>query len=205
MLLVIDNYDSFTFNLVQAFETLGKEVAVFRNDRIDVRRAEELAPDGIVISPGPCTPEKAGISVELVRRMSGRVPILGVCLGHQAVAAAFGARVVRAGRVMHGKTSRILHDGRGIFRGLPCPFVAGRYHSLIVDEADLPACLEVSARSEEGEIMAIRHKSFATEGVQFHPESVLTPEGMVMLKNFLEYCSGSKPGRGLEKKGGIVP
>jgi len=183
---MIDNYDSFTYNLVQAFGVLGATVRVERNDAITVDEVERLKPDRIVISPGPCTPLEAGISVEVIRRFAGRVPILGVCLGHQSIGHAFGGEVVRADRLMHGKTSEIRHDGRGVFVGLPDPFVATRYHSLVVRESSLPACLVATAHSaDQGELMGVRHREFAVEGVQFHPESFLTPDGPGLLKNFL--------------------
>jgi len=188
MIFVLDNYDSFTFNLVQYIGATGEEVEVRRNDQITVARIEEMRPRRIVISPGPRTPEEAGISMALVRELGPTIPILGVCLGHQAIGAAFGARVVRSRRIMHGKTSLVEHDGRTIFRGLNSPLVANRYHSLIVEERNLPNDLEVSARSNElGEsiIMGLRHRRFPVEGVQFHPESVLTPEGEKLILNFL--------------------
>jgi anthranilate synthase/aminodeoxychorismate synthase-like glutamine amidotransferase len=183
--LMIDNYDSFTFNLVQYLGELGARVRVRRNDKIDLAGIKAMAPGAIVISPGPCTPREAGISVELIRELAGQVPILGVCLGHQCIGEAFGGRVVRAGRLMHGKTSPIVHDARTIFCGLPSPFEAIRYHSLLVEPQSLPDCLEVSAWTAEGEIMGLRHKSMAVEGVQFHPESILTQHGKELLKNFL--------------------
>jgi anthranilate synthase/aminodeoxychorismate synthase-like glutamine amidotransferase len=185
MILMIDNYDSFTYNLVQYIGQLGGEVAVHRNDKISLDEIRRLQPDAIVISPGPCTPKEAGISVELIRQFSSTIPILGVCLGHQAIGYAFGGEVVRAERIMHGKTSQIINDGRTIFQGLPNPFVAGRYHSLIVKRDSLTDCLEISAETEQGEIMGIRHKEYQVEGIQFHPESVLTPNGKRILKNFL--------------------
>jgi len=185
MILMIDNYDSFTYNLVQYIGQLGGEVVVHRNDQISLDEIRRLQPDAIVISPGPCTPKEAGISVELIRQFSSAIPILGVCLGHQAVGYAFGGEVVRAERIMHGKTSQIINDGRTIFQGLPNPFVAGRYHSLIVERNSLPDCLEISAETEQGEVMGIRHKEYPVEGIQFHPESVLTPNGKRILKNFL--------------------
>ena len=185
MLLMIDNYDSFTYNLVQYLGELGEEVVVRRNDAITCDGIEALGPDVIVVSPGPCTPNEAGVSVECIRRFSGSVPILGVCLGHQSLAAAFGASIVRADRIMHGKTSPIEHDGATIFEGLPNPFDATRYHSLLVDPASVPECLEVTARTREGEIMALRHREHLTEGIQFHPESILTVEGKPLLRNFL--------------------
>lgn len=186
MLLIIDNYDSFTYNLVQYLGELGQEMRVFRNDKIGIAEIEEIAPERIVISPGPCTPKEAGVSVELIRNFAGKVPILGVCLGHQAIAEAFGGDVVRNYRLMHGKTSMIYHDGKTIFTGLPNPFEATRYHSLIVKRETLPAFLEVSAETKEGEIMGIRHKDYKVEGVQFHPESILTAVGKDLLKNFIE-------------------
>ena len=191
--VVIDNYDSFTFNLVQYLGELGAEVLVFRNDAIPPEKIAELEPTHLVISPGPCTPNEAGISVEVIRQYAGKVPILGVCLGHQAIEQAFGGRIVRAKRLMHGKTSPIRHDGKTIFTDLPNPFEATRYHSLVVERASLPACLEISAVSEDdGEIMGVRHKDFppevAIEGVQFHPESILTAVGKELLRNFLERC-----------------
>ncbi len=193
MLLVIDNYDSFTYNLVQLLGRLLLEAGyadvplrVIRNDAMDVEDILELRPSAIVISPGPGRPEDAGVTMPVIRALSGRVPILGVCLGHQAIAAAFGGRVVRAGRLMHGKASPILHNGRDLFEGLPSPFMAGRYHSLLVAEP-LPEVLEVTARTPEGEIMALRHREHPTFGVQFHPESVLTPEGLRLLRNFLAW------------------
>ena len=186
MLLMIDNYDSFTFNLVQYFGELGAEVKVVRNDQITVDEAVRLKPARIVISPGPCTPNEAGISLGAIARFGGEIPILGVCLGHQAIGQAFGGKVVKAKRVMHGKVSSVRHDGRGVFAGIPDGFAATRYHSLAVERASLPACLEVSAQSEEGEIMGLRHRSLPVEGVQFHPEAMLTEHGHAMLKNFLE-------------------
>ncbi len=190
MVFVLDNYDSFTYNLVQYLGELGQQVEVRRNDQVTVAEVEALRPARIVISPGPCTPQEAGISIELIRRLAGKVPILGVCLGHQALGAAFGGRVVRAAHIMHGKTSEIEHDGRTIFRGLPSPFTATRYHSLVVAEQDLPQELEVSARARERDgtrvIMGLRHKRFPVEGVQFHPESVLTQRGKRLVENFLQ-------------------
>jgi para-aminobenzoate synthetase component 2 len=185
-LVMIDNYDSFTYNLVQYLGELGAEVTVKRNDAIDVAGVRALRPGAVVISPGPCTPAEAGISLKLLREMAGEVPILGVCLGHQCIGEAFGAKVVRAKRLMHGKTSPVIHDGNTIFTGLPSPFEAMRYHSLIVDPASIPSTLEVSARTAENEIMGLRHKELAVEGVQFHPESILTIEGKHLLKNFLD-------------------
>jgi para-aminobenzoate synthetase component II len=184
-LLVVDNYDSFTYNLVQYLEILGAHCDVRKNDRVDVASAKTLAPDGILISPGPCSPNEAGSSLEIIEALAPHIPILGVCLGHQALAQVHGGRVVRAERIMHGKTSPILHDGQTIFAGLPDPFVATRYHSLIVDRESLPVDLEVSAWTQEGEIMGLRHKRFPLEGVQFHPESILTIRGMDLLRNWL--------------------
>jgi anthranilate synthase/aminodeoxychorismate synthase-like glutamine amidotransferase len=184
-ILMIDNYDSFTYNLVQYLGELGAELEVRRNDAIDVAGVRALAPQAIVISPGPCTPKEAGISVPLLREMAGELPILGVCLGHQCIGEAFGGKVVRAGRLMHGKTSPILHDGRGMFAGLPRPFDAMRYHSLLVAADSIPECLEISARTAEGEVMGLRHRTLAVEGIQFHPESIGTPDGKRLLANFL--------------------
>jgi anthranilate synthase component 2 len=186
MILMIDNYDSFTFNLVQYFGELGAEVKVVRNDEIGIDEAARLRPSQLVISPGPCTPNEAGISLGAIARFAGEIPILGVCLGHQAIGQAFGGKVVRAKRIMHGKVSSVRHDGRGVFAGIPDGFTATRYHSLAVEHESLPACLEVSARSEEGEIMGLRHRTLPVEGVQFHPEALLTEHGHAMLKNFLE-------------------
>jgi anthranilate synthase/aminodeoxychorismate synthase-like glutamine amidotransferase len=189
MVFVLDNYDSFTYNLVQYLGELGAEVVVRRNDRVTVTEIEEMKPDRILVSPGPCTPQEAGISVELIRHFAGKVPLLGVCLGHQALGAAFGGKVVRAGTLMHGKTSEVKHDGKTIFRDLPSPLTATRYHSLVVSEKDLPGELEVSASTVEKDgsrtIMGLRHKKFPVEGVQFHPESVLTGEGKNLIRNFL--------------------
>ena len=186
MLLMIDNYDSFTFNLVQYFMELGTEVVVYRNDVITVKEIEKLRPERLVISPGPCDPVKAGISVEAIKHFAGRLPILGVCLGHQSIGYAFGGEVVRAARLMHGKTSMVYHDGKTIFEGIENPFEANRYHSLIVRKETLPDCLEVSAWTDADEIMGLRHKSYQIEGVQFHPESILTRAGKDILKNFLK-------------------
>ena len=186
MLLMIDNYDSFTFNLVQYFGELGAEVKVFRNDELDVDKIEALAPSHIVLSPGPRTPNEAGVTLDTIERLAGRIPILGVCLGHQAIGQAFGGKVVRAKQVMHGKVSRIRHDGRGVFARVENDFVATRYHSLVVERDSLPACLEVSAHSEDGEIMGLRHRSLAVEGVQFHPEAMLTEHGHRLLENFIK-------------------
>jgi anthranilate synthase/aminodeoxychorismate synthase-like glutamine amidotransferase len=191
MLLVIDNYDSFTYNLVQYLGELGQEVRVVRNDEIAAADIAGLAPSKIVISPGPCTPNEAGISLEAIETYAGKVPILGVCLGHQAIGQAFGGKIVRAARVMHGKTSQISHDGRGMFTGLPNPFQATRYHSLLIERSSVPACLEITAESPDGEIMAVRHTSLPIEGVQFHPESFLTTSGKDLLRNFLTH--GGRP------------
>ncbi len=187
MLLLIDNYDSFTYNLAQYLGELGAEVRVERNDRITVDEIEQLQPQRIVISPGPCTPNEAGISLEVIRRLSGKMPILGVCLGHQSIGQAFGGKVVRAKKVMHGKTSKIFHDEKGLFRGLTNPFEATRYHSLVVE--DLPASLEVTAKTWDEEVMALQHRELPVYGVQFHPESILTLEGKQLLRNFLEMRS----------------
>jgi len=185
MIVMIDNYDSFTYNLVQYLGEMGQKLRVFRNDEITVQEVADLAPDHLVISPGPCTPAEAGISVALIRALAGKAPILGVCLGHQSIGQAFGGRIVRAKRLMHGKTSPIHHDGRGVFAGLPNPFEATRYHSLIVEPESLPACLEITARADEDEIMGLRHRELPVEGVQFHPESILTQHGKDLLRNFL--------------------
>jgi para-aminobenzoate synthetase component 2 len=185
-ILMIDNYDSFTYNLVQYLGELGAELEVRRNDAIDVAGVRAMAPKAIVISPGPCTPKEAGVSVPLLRAMAGELPILGVCLGHQCIGEAFGGKVVRAGRLMHGKTSPILHDGKNIFAGLPNPFDAMRYHSLLVAADSIPSCLEVSARTAEGEVMGLRHRTRRVEGIQFHPESIGTPNGKRLLANFLK-------------------
>jgi anthranilate synthase/aminodeoxychorismate synthase-like glutamine amidotransferase len=183
--IVIDNYDSFTYNLVQYLEILGVECEVFANDAIDVEGVRARAADGVLISPGPCTPNEAGVSLELITALGGELPILGVCLGHQAIGQAYGGNVVRAARLMHGKTSAIEHDGRSIYTGLPRPFEATRYHSLLVERASLPDVLEVSAWTAEGEVMGLRHRELPVEGVQFHPESILTTEGMRLMKNWL--------------------
>jgi anthranilate synthase/aminodeoxychorismate synthase-like glutamine amidotransferase len=185
MVLLIDNYDSFTYNLAQYLGELGEEVQVVRNDKITVEEVERLRPARIVISPGPCTPTEAGVSCQVISRLAGRIPILGVCLGHQCIGAAFGGRIVRAGRLMHGKTSLVRHDERTLYRNLPNPFEATRYHSLLVERESLPACLEVSAETAEGEIMGLRHREHLVEGVQFHPESILTRAGKDLLRNFL--------------------
>jgi len=193
MIALIDNYDSFTYNLAQYLGELGAEVRVFRNDQISVDEVAALAPSHVVLSPGPGTPDDAGITLGLIARLAGSVPLLGVCLGHQAIGQAFGGKVVRAGRVMHGKTSRIRHDGGGVFAKVPDEFVATRYHSLVVERESLPACLAVTAQSEDGEIMGLRHRGLAVEGVQFHPEALLTEHGHALLQNFLE---GNETGRG---------
>jgi len=185
MLLLIDNYDSFTYNLAQYFGELGAEVHVHRNDALTVAEIAAWQPSHLVISPGPCTPSEAGISVAAITAFAGKIPILGVCLGHQAIGQAFGGRIVRAQRVMHGKLSAVTHDGRGVFTGLPSPFSVTRYHSLAIERATLPSCLEVTATSEDGEIMGVRHRELAVEGVQFHPEAILTEHGHALLSNFL--------------------
>jgi anthranilate synthase/aminodeoxychorismate synthase-like glutamine amidotransferase len=186
MILVLDNYDSFTYNLVQYFGELGADLRVVRNDQITVAEIEKLAPERIVVSPGPCTPSEAGISSEVIKTFGGRVPVLGVCLGHQCIGEVYGGQVVRADRLMHGKTSPIIHTGRGVFQNLPSPFEATRYHSLIVKRDTLPDVLEITAETAEGEIMGLQHKTLPVHGVQFHPESILTTEGKQLLKNFLE-------------------
>lgn len=185
MILVIDNYDSFTYNLVQYLGELGEEVTVRRNDEIDLDGIAQLKPDHILISPGPCTPNEAGITLQVIEHFKGKIPIFGVCLGHQAIGQAFGGNVIRAPRLMHGKTSPILHQGTSVFEGLPSPFTATRYHSLIVERESLPDCLEITAETSEGEIMGLRHKQYAVEGVQFHPESIITDHGHQILRNFL--------------------
>ena len=185
MIIIIDNYDSFTYNLVQQIGAFGERMEVFRNDKVSIEEIEEKMPDHIIISPGPCTPKEAGISNDIIKNFSGKIPILGVCLGHQCIAYTYGADVVRARRLMHGKTSMIKHDGKTIYKGLSNPFVATRYHSLIVKEDTLPDFLEVTARADDDEIMGVRHKEYPLEGVQFHPESFLTEEGPKLLKNFL--------------------
>ena len=191
-LLLIDNYDSFTYNLVQAFLVLGADVLVHRNDAITVAEAQDLAPTHLCISPGPGTPRDAGVSMDMIRAFAGQVPVLGVCLGHQSIVEVFGGEIVRAARLMHGKVSPVVHDGSGVFAGLPQPFEAGRYHSLIAHPDTLPAVLEVSARTPEGEIMGVRHRELSIEGVQFHPESILTPDGPALLANFLAYRSARR-------------
>jgi anthranilate synthase/aminodeoxychorismate synthase-like glutamine amidotransferase len=190
MIVIIDNYDSFTYNIVQTIaayvvEELQTELKVFRNDEVNVEGIARLKPERLLISPGPCTPTQAGISIAAIRYFSDKIPVLGVCLGHQSLGEAFGGKTVRAGRIMHGKTSPITHDGRGIFTGLPNPFEAMRYHSLVVNEETLPDCLTVTARSDQGELMGLRHKTLPVEGVQFHPESIMTPDGVTLLNNFL--------------------
>jgi anthranilate synthase/aminodeoxychorismate synthase-like glutamine amidotransferase len=191
-LLLVDNYDSFTYNLVQAFLVLGADVLVYRNDALTTVEAVALAPTHLCISPGPGTPRDAGVSMAMIEAFAGRVPVLGVCLGHQSIVEAFGGEVVRAGRLMHGKVSPVHHDGRGVLAGMPQPFDAGRYHSLIARPESLPGSLDITARTAEGEIMGVRHRELAVEGVQFHPESVLTPEGPVLLGNFLKLRGGRR-------------
>ncbi len=191
MLVIIDNYDSFTYNIVQTIagnlqkDGLQRDIRVFRNDKISIKEIADLEPERILISPGPCTPAQAGISIDTIRHFSGKIPLLGVCLGHQSIGEAFGGVVIRASRIMHGKTSPIFHDNKGVFEGLSNPFDGMRYHSLIVEKTSLPDCLEVSAWTEEGEIMGLRHKEMDVEGVQFHPESIMTPAGITLLKNFM--------------------
>lgn len=189
MILMIDNYDSFTYNLVQYMGELGADIQVHRNDEITLDEIESLAPEKIVVSPGPCTPDKAGVSVDVVKRFAGKIPILGVCLGHQSVGQAFGGEIIKAGRLMHGKTSMIHHDGKTLFKNLPNPFEATRYHSLVLNRKTLPDCFEISAESDDKEIMGIRHKEISVEGVQFHPESILTTSGKELLGNFLHMPS----------------
>lgn len=186
MLILIDNYDSFTYNLYQYLSELGQEVVVHRNDKITVAEVEALQPERVVISPGPCTPDEAGISMALIKHMAGKVPVLGVCLGHQSLGQVFGGKVVRAGRLMHGKTSPIYHDGKGLFVGVPNPFEAVRYHSLLVEKDSLPDCLEITAESDQGEIMGLRHREYVVEGIQFHPESIMTAVGKDLLRNFVK-------------------
>ena len=186
MLLMIDNYDSFTYNLVQYFGELGEDVHTYRNDEITLEKIAALQPDRICISPGPCTPNEAGVSVPLLKNFAGKLPILGVCLGHQSIGSAFGGKIIRAQQVMHGKTSVIQHTGLGVFKNIPNPYTVIRYHSLAIERSSLPDCLEITAWTEDGEIMAVRHKEFAIEGVQFHPESILSEHGHALLKNFLE-------------------
>jgi len=192
MLVIIDNYDSFTYNIVQTVAANSlkdgriEDIRVFRNDKITIRDIENLRPDRLLVSPGPCTPKDAGVSIEVIRYFSGKIPILGVCLGHQSIGEAFGGTIVRANRIMHGKTSLMHHDGKGVFTDLPNPFEGMRYHSLIVEDKDLPDCFEVSCRTAEGELMGIRHKEMVLEGVQFHPESIMTPDGITLLENFMD-------------------
>ena len=186
MLLMIDNYDSFTYNLVQYFGELGAKVKVYRNDEITLEQIALMKPEQLVISPGPCTPAEAGISVPAIREFAGKLPILGVCLGHQSIGAAFGGKIVHAKRLMHGKTSPVHHEGQGVFRGLPNPVTCTRYHSLAIERESMPDCLEVTAWTDDGEIMGVRHRTLAVEGVQFHPESILTEHGHALLKNFLD-------------------
>ncbi len=191
MIVIIDNYDSFTYNIVQTIAANGhadgrtEDIRVFRNDKISVAEIEAMRPDRLLISPGPCTPREAGISIAAIKHFGGRIPILGVCLGHQAIGDGFGGTVIRARRIMHGKTSPMHHDGKGVFTGLPNPFDGMRYHSLVVQDSDLPECLEVTCRTDEGELMGLRHRELAIEGVQFHPESIMTPAGIQLLKNFM--------------------
>ncbi len=200
MLVVIDNYDSFTYNLVQYLGELGQKMEVFRNDKIAVNEIAGHKPDGIVVSPGPCTPNEAGISMEVIRQYSGKVPILGVCLGHQSIGAVFGGKVIRAETLMHGKVSEIQHDGTGVFKGIPNPLIATRYHSLIVERSSLPEdVLEITAWTDAGEIMGLRHRSYPTYGVQFHPESILTREGKNILRNFLRIIESWKRDKKKEK------
>lgn len=186
MILMIDNYDSFTYNLVQYLGEMGADLQVFRNDKITIEEIEALNPERILVSPGPCTPKEAGISVDVIKHFSGKLPIFGVCLGHQSIGHAFGGNIVRAERMMHGKTSMIHHDGRGVFTGLPNPFRAIRYHSLLIERSSIPSCLEITAETDIGEIMGVRHKELPVEGVQFHPESILTDHGKELLKNFMD-------------------
>lgn len=190
MLVMIDNYDSFTYNLVQYLRMLGTEINVFRNDEITIKELEELKPEGIVISPGPGRPSSAGLSLEIINYFAGKIPILGVCLGHQSIAKAFGGKIISAKKLMHGKTSLIDSDHKRLFTGMNKPFQAMRYHSLAVEEKSLPACFDITATTEDGEIMGIRHKDFVVEGIQFHPESIMTPVGKRLLRNFLKICRG---------------
>jgi len=187
MILMIDNYDSFTFNIVQYLEQMGEKVEVYRNDKITIDEIKHLKPRAIFLSPGPCSPREAGITVDVIREFYEKIPIMGICLGHQSIGYAFGAEVSRAKRIMHGKISPVKHDGKTIFAGLPNPFPAGRYHSLLVHPETLPGCLEISAQTDEGEIMGLRHRDYPVEGIQFHPESVLTPQGKRIIRNFLKY------------------
>lgn len=190
MFLMVDNYDSFTYNLVQYMAGIGCKPEVIRNDKLTLDDVERLQPEAIIISPGPKRPEDAGLSLDIIKTFAGRIPLLGICLGHQSIGAAFGARVVAAASIMHGKTSKIEHDGRGCFAGLANPFEAGRYHSLAIEESSLPDCLEVTARADDGEVMGVRHREFIMEGLQFHPESVLTPQGKRLLRNFFNLVRG---------------
>ena len=199
MILMIDNYDSFTYNLVQGFRGLGAEMQVVRNDEIDVDGMRALAPAAVILSPGPGNPDSAGVTMAAVEAFAGKVPMFGVCLGHQSIAQAFGGRIVHAKRLMHGKTSRIRHDGRGLFAGLPQDFEAMRYHSLAVERESLPECHEVSAESEDGEIMGLRHRTLSIESVQYHPESIGTPEGMRQMKNFIDRVESFKEGKEMAK------
>lgn len=186
MILMIDNFDSFTYNLVQYLGEMGEELLVKRNNEITTDEIAGMRPEKIIISPGPCSPNEAGISVETIQRFAGKIPLLGVCLGHQSIGQAFGGRIVRAERLMHGKTSPVFHDSKGVFAGIPSPFNATRYHSLLIERATIPACLEITAETAEGEIMGVRHKELAVEGVQFHPESILTEHGKTLLRNFVQ-------------------
>jgi anthranilate synthase/aminodeoxychorismate synthase-like glutamine amidotransferase len=203
MIVIIDNYDSFTYNIVQTIagncrrEGREMDIRVFRNDKISIGEIEALKPDRLLVSPGPCTPSEAGISIEAIRYFGNRIPVLGVCLGHQAIGEAFGGKVVRAGRIMHGKTSPMHHDGKGVFTSLPNPFDGMRYHSLVIEENGMPDCLMITARTDQGELMGVRHRSFSVEGVQFHPESIMTPAGITLLKNFMssDYPSLLKEGQ----------
>ena len=198
MLLMIDNYDSFTYNLVQYLGELGEDIRVYRNNKITIKEIEEMRPELTVISPGPCTPNEAGVSVETIRHFKGKIPILGVCLGHQSIGAAFGGEIIRAQRLMHGKISLIHHDGKTIFEGIENPFEATRYHSLLIKKENIPDCLEISAWTQEGEIMGVRHKEYLIEGVQFHPESILTKSGKEILRNFL------RMGHGFSNKNAVI-
>ncbi|KQL32364.1 aminodeoxychorismate/anthranilate synthase component II [Psychrobacillus sp. FJAT-21963] len=189
MILMIDNYDSFTYNLVQYIGELGERVTVVRNDELSISEIEQLSPSIIVVSPGPCTPNEAGISLDVITHFAGKIPVFGVCLGHQSIGQAFGGKVIRAERLMHGKTSPVYHDGKGVNTNMPNPFQATRYHSLLVEKESLPDCLEVTSWTDEGEIMGLRHKEFAVEGVQFHPESIMTEEGKKLIQNFFEAYS----------------
>ena len=186
MILMIDNYDSFTYNLVQYIGECGVEIKVVRNDELSIEDIEELSPQVIVVSPGPCTPNEAGISLEAITYFAGKIPLLGVCLGHQSIGQAFGGNVIRAERLMHGKTSPVFHDGKGVYKNMPNPFLATRYHSLIVERGSLPDCLEITSWTSEGEIMGLRHKEFSVEGVQFHPESIMTESGKKLIQNFIQ-------------------